>query len=329
MPILPRAAETSRRIPIGFLGATYSHGPEKIKLAMNSPDWEFIGVCESSAAGRQTCEKLGAKLITQDELFERARVVAVESDIRDHAAQALLALKAGKHVHLEKPPAAKLADMQAVVALAREKKLLLQAGFMWRHNPGFRAIVEAVRQGWLGDVFLVRGYISNNLAPARRPEWGEFDGGSMFDLGSHLVDATVRLLGKPKSVTPFLRHHGKFEDSLKDNNVAVLEYERANAILVNTALQVGATPQRSFEVLGTNGTAVLQPIEPPALTMDLSKAAGPYQKGSQKIPLPAYRRYEDDFAELAAAVRGERALSVSLDEELIVAETVLRVSDML
>ena len=328
-PLVLPAAESPRRIPIGFFGATYSHAPEKIKLAMNSPDWEFIGVCESSAAGRQTCEKLGAKLISQDELLARARVVAVESDIRDHAAQALLALKAGKHVHLEKPPAAKLADMQVVVALAREKKLLLQTGFMWRYNPGFRAITEAVRQGWLGDVFLVRGFISNNLAPARRPDWAEFAGGSMFELGSHLVDATVRLLGKPKSVTPFLRRHGKFEDSLKDNNVAVLEYDRANAVLVNTALQAGSAPQRSFEVLGTKGTASLQPIEPPTLTIELTEPAGPFRKGAQSVRMAAYQRYEGDFAELAAAVRGEKELSVSLDEELLVAETVLQVSGML
>jgi len=317
------------RIPIGFLGSTYSHGPDKIKLAMKSPDWEFVGVCETSAAGRQTCEKLGAKLVSQDELFERARVVAVESDIRDHAAQALLALKAGKHVHLEKPPAAKLADMQAVVALAREKKLLLQTGFMWRYNPGFTAIFEAVRQGWLGDVFMVRGFISNNLAPARRKEWGEFPGGSMFDLGSHLIDAVVRLLGKPKTVTPFIRHHGKFDDALNDNNVAVLEFDRATATIFNTALQAGSAPPRSFEVLGTKGSAILQPIEPPTLSMELSQAAGPYQKGAQSVPLPAYRRYEGDFAELAAAVRGEKSLSATLDEELVVAETLLRASGML
>jgi hypothetical protein len=49
----------------------------------------------------------------------------------------------------------------------------------------------------------------------------------------------------------------------------------------------------------------------------------------QKIPLPAYERYQADFAELAGAFRGERPLSVSLDDELLVAETVLRVSDML
>ena len=326
---LPAADAGKPRIPIGFLGATYSHAPEKIKLAMTSPDWEFVGVCESSDTGRATCAKLGAKLISQDELFQRARVVAVESDVRDHAPHARLALKAGKHVHLEKPPATKLADMQAVVALARDRKLLLQTGFMWRYNPGFTALFEAVRQGWLGDVFLVRGYIANNLAPARRPEWAEFDGGSMFELGSHLVDATVRLLGKPKSVTPFLRQHGRFEDSLKDNNAAVLEYDRATAVLINTALQPGGTPPRSFEVLGTNGTATLAPLEPPALTLDLSKPAGPFKQGPQKVPMPAYQRYVADFAELADAVRGEHALSVSLDEELLVAETVLSVSNML
>ncbi len=326
------AAETSAgkpRIPIGFLGATYSHGPEKIKLAMSSPDWEFVGVCETSDAGRQTCEKLGAKIISQDELLARAQVVAVESEVRDHAAHGLLALKAGKHVHLEKPPALRLADMQAVVALAREKKLLLQTGFMWRYNPGCNAIFDAVRQGWLGDVFMVRGFISNHLAAARRSDWAEFKGGSMFELGSHLVDLTVRLLGKPKGVSPFLRRHGQFQDSLQDNNVAVLEFDRATAVLINTALQPGATPQRSFEVLGSNGTATLQPIEPPGLALDLVKPAGPYKQGVQKVSLPAYKRYEGDFAELAAAVRGERALSVSLDAELLVAETVLQVGDML
>lgn len=316
------------RIPIGFLGATYSHGPPKVKIAMTSPDWEFVGVCEASEAGREACAKLGAQLISQEELLQRAQVVAVESDIPDHAPHALLALKAGKHVHLEKPPAMRLADMREIVSIAREKKLLLQTGFMWRYHPGFNAILEAVRRGWLSEVFLVRGFISNNLSPARRKEWGEFKGGTMFELGSHLVDATVRLLGKPKAVTPFLRRHGSFDDSLKDNNVAVLEYDRATAVLINTALQAGATPQRCFEVLGTNGTAILQPIEPPTLVIDLAKPAGPYNKGEQNIPLPAYQRYEADFAELAAAVRGERPLSVSLEDELLVAETLLRVSEM-
>lgn len=36
---------------------------------MKSSDWDFVGVCESSAAGGLTCERLGAKLISKEELF--------------------------------------------------------------------------------------------------------------------------------------------------------------------------------------------------------------------------------------------------------------------
>ncbi|MBI5692484.1 MAG: Gfo/Idh/MocA family oxidoreductase [Verrucomicrobia bacterium] len=323
-----RAADPTRRLPLGFLGATHSHAPAKLELALRSPDWEVVGVCDPSPAGQKTAERLGARLVSEDELFSRARVIAVESDVRDQTSLGLRALRAGKHVHLEKPGAAKLGDAQALVALAREKGLLLQSGYMWRYHPGFQAIFEAVRAGWLGEVFLVRGHISNLLAPARRPEWAEFAGGSMYELGSHLIDATVRLLGRPKNVIPFLGRHGRFEDSLRDNNVAVLEYERTRAVIFNTALQGGATPPRSFEVLGTKGTATLAPIEPGKLVLDLAEAAGPHRKGAQEFTYPAYRRYVGDFLELAAAVRGERTLQVSLEGELLTAEIVLRASGM-
>jgi predicted dehydrogenase len=322
-------AETdARRIPIGLLGLVHSHGPEKLRLLLKSVDFEVVGVCESDAAGRKTCQELGVKLLSQEELLERSRIVAVESAVRDHAPHALLALRAGKHVHVEKPPSVTLEDMRTMVNLAREKKLLLQSGYMWRYHPGFKAIIEAKREGWLGNVFMVRGSITNNLSAARRTEWAEFKGGGMFELGSHLVDAVVRLMGQPKAITPFLRHHGQFDDDLKDNTLAVLEFEGALAVITNSTLQASANPARNFEVLGTNGSAMLQPIEPPGLKFDLAKPAGPYQKGSQTVPLN-YSRYEADFVELAAAVRGKKRLSVSLDDELLIHETVLKASGML
>ena len=325
-PLLAAAA-TKPRLPIGLLGVTHSHGAEKLRLLLKSPDFEVVGVWEEDAAARKTCEQLEVKLLSREALLERSRVVAVEGPVRDHARHALLALRAGKHVHVEKPPAVNLKDLQEMVALARDKKLILQTGYMWRHHPGFDAIIEAARQGWLGEIFMVRANIANNLAPARRPDWAEFPGGGMFELGSHLVDAVVRLLGRPKAVTPFVRHHARFNDELKDNNMAVLEFDRALAVITNTAMQATANPARGFEVLGTNGSAVLQPIEPPTLKLELVKAAGPYQKGSQTIPL-TYTRYEADFVELAAVVRGERSLSVSLDEDLIIQETLLKASGM-
>jgi hypothetical protein len=88
------------------------------------------------------------------------------------------------------------------------------------------------------------------------------------------------------------------------------------------------TPQRSFDVLGTPGTATLAPIGPGKRTFNLTDAAGPYKKGPQEISFPAYKRYVDDFTELAAAVRGEQLLTVSLDGELLVVETGLRACGM-
>ena len=322
------AADPKPPIAIGFLGSTYSHGPDKIRLALSSPDWRLIGVHEPSEAGRAAAAALGARLISQDELLAAAEVVAVESEVRDHASHALVALQSGRHVHLEKPPAHDLDALRAVVAAARQRDRLLQVGFMWRYHPGFQAIREMVRRGWLGDVFQVRGFVASRVPAARRQEWAEFKGGAMFELGCHLVDATVRLLGRPRSVTPILRRHGRFDDTLADNNVVVLEYDRATAVLTNTALQAGGSPQRSFQVLGSNGTATLMPLEPPALRVDLVDAAGPYRQGPQDVLMPEYRRYVGDFAELAAAVRGEATLSATLDDELAVGETVLQAAGM-
>ena len=82
-------------------------------------------------------------------------------------------------------------------------------------------------------------------------------------------------------------------------------------------------------MLGTNGTAVIRPLEAPVLTIDLAKGAGPYKNGLQTIPLPAYTRYVGDLADLASAIRGERKLAVSLDEEMKIHQTLLAASEML
>jgi len=320
---------SSSKIRIGFLGASYSHAEAKLKLLLRSADYHVVGACEKEPNGLKLCNSLGVKLFSQEELLDQCEVIAVESAVRDHAHHALAALSAGKHVHLEKPPAKNLTDMQQLVTLAREKKRLLQTGYMWRYNPGFKSLIEAAHNGWLGQLFMVQATIPKDLSPERRKQWAEFEGGPLFEIGSHLVDAIVRVLGQPQSVTPFLRHHGAYKDSLKDNAIAVFEFQKAFAILTCNSLQGTDSPPRSFEIVGTKGSAKISPFEPPVLKIDLSQAEGPYKRGATTVELPDYKPYEGDFAELAAAVRGEKALSVSLEEELMVHQTLLRASGVL
>ena len=316
------------KIKIGFLGVTHSHAMGKIKIVRELPEFELIGIAEESEKAREPYENMNLKFFSPHELFKACSVIAVESAVRDHARQAKLALQAGKHVHLEKPPADNLQEFHELIALARSKKRLLQTGYMWRYHPGFRTAIQAAKQGWLGKVYLVRATMNSDVGADRRPEWAEFKGGAMFELGSHLMDAAVRLLGRPKTVTPFLKRHGEFSDNLADNTVAVLEFADATAIITSSTLQPNAGEHRFFEILGTNGTALLNPIEPPLLRIDLAKPAGPYVAGNQTVPLPPYRRYLGDFVELAKAVRGEEPLTVSLEEELLVHETLLRACAM-
>ncbi len=325
------AAGAPSRIRVGFLGASHSHAADKIRIARESADWELAGIWEPDPVLRTQFAKQGLRLVEREALLgdPGIPVIAVESEVKPHAEYARLALEAGKHVHLEKPPAVNMADMRALVELAGRKRLLLQMGYMWRYHPGINAALDAARKGWLGDVYLVRGTMNTLIGADRRPEWALFHGGQMFEQGAHLIDPLVRLLGRSQKVTHFLRHHGAFADNLFDNTVAVFDYQRAMGIICSAVLQPGATAHRTFEILGSNGTAVVRPIEqPPTLRIDLAKAAGPYQAGAQEVSLGPFRRYSGDFVELAEAVRGARPLAITPQEDLLVQEALLRASDM-
>ncbi len=330
-PTHATAAESApaQRVRAGFLGVAYSHAAEKLRLLQTSSDYELVGAWPETPDLARQLESKGVPVLTQEQVLERSDVVLIESEVPAHAELAARALEAGRHVHLEKPPSTTLAAFDQVLRLAREKQRLLQVGYMWRHNPGLRALFDAVRQGWLGDVFLVRATLNNTLATARRGDWAGYPGGVLFELGSHFVDAIVRLLGPPQRVTPFLKTHGSTTDTLADSNVAVFEFARATAVLTCATLQPNASAHRTFEVMGTRGTGILRPVEPPTLTLDLAEAAGPYVKGTQTVPLPAYRRYEGELAELAAAIRTGSPLPVDLDTERHVQESLLRASGVI
>lgn len=329
---LPAAAAVQpRRLRAAFLGAAHSHAFDKLRLVKASPDYELAGVWEESPAARKTLEKLGPLPLRPkaEILADRSiEVIIVESDVPQIPVLAIEALEAGKHCHIEKPIADTMERLQRIASLAREKRLIIQAGYMWRHNPAVEAALEAARQGWLGDVYLIHARMNTLIGADRRLEWNRFPGGQMFEQGAHLVDIVVRLLGRPQRITNFLRHDGPYEDTLKDNTAAVFEYGRAMAIITSSVLQPNAGQHRTLEIFGTNGSAVVRPIEPPSLVIDLAKPAGPYRAGRQPVELPPYERYVGDIAALARAVRGERPLTTTTETELAVHETLLEASGM-
>ena len=327
---LTAARVPGRAVSIGFLGASHSHGGGKIRVAANSPEFEIGGLWDDDPEVRANYKEQGIRIATAKQLLNdpAIEVIAVEGPVVDHARDGLRVVQAGKHLHLEKPPALDVESLRNILNIASEKGLVVQQGYMWRYHPGINRMLEAARQSWLGDIHLVQAAMHKTLNAGARPEWARFRGGQMFELGPHVIDPLVRLLGRPNRVTPFLKKHGEFDDTLADNTIAVFEYSGALGLVTGAALAANGSRFRSFEIHGTLGVATLRPIEPPRLVFNLVEPAGPYPKGEHVVDLPPYERYVDDMAALAAAVRGDKPLHVSFHEDIIVQEALIKASGM-
>ena len=317
-------------VNIGFLGASHSHGSGKIRVVSESADYAIAGLWDDDPTVRAKYKREGILIRSMEEMLadKSIDVIAVEGPVEDHARDGLRVVQAGKHLHLEKPPALDVESLRTILSIAADKGLVVQQGYMWRYHPGINMMIDAARKGWLGEIHLVQASIHKTLGKDSRPEWAQFRGGQMFELGPHVIDPLVRLLGRPNRVIPYLKKHGEYDDGLADNTIAVVEYSNAMGLVIGAALAQNGSSYRSFEVHGTNGVATLRPIEPPELVFNLAKAAGHFPEGPHEVKLPPYSRYVDDMKALAAAVRGERPLHVSFQEDIYVQEALIKASGM-
>jgi len=115
-----------------------------------------------------------------------------ETEIDQLLSTAEQCLAAGVHNHLDKPAGASLKDSKRVTELAAGKHRMIQMGYMFRSIPAFQFLFDAAKNGWLGDIFEIHGVISKQIAMSERADLARYRGGSMFELGCHLIDAVVK-----------------------------------------------------------------------------------------------------------------------------------------
>ncbi|MBI3467257.1 MAG: Gfo/Idh/MocA family oxidoreductase [Planctomycetes bacterium] len=327
-----RAAEpgaTQPRIKVGQIGVRHAHA-SKLAVYRQSPDYEVVGIAEPDAELRARAQSQDAfrdlSWMTQEQLLNvpGLQVVLVETRVRDLLNTAEACIAAGKHVHIDKPAGESLPQFRRILAAASKQKLLVQMGYMYRYNPGVVLLREFLGRGWLGDVFELHAVMSKVVPPAARRELAEYRGGMMFELGCHLIDLVVGVLGPPTKVTPLALHSATIDDGLLDNMLAVFEYPRASATVRATAMEVDGGERRHLVVCGTEGTFHIQPLDNPAARVALSQARGKYRRGYQDISFPRYRRYVDDAADMARIIRGEKATDFPYEHDLAVQTTVLQ-----
>jgi predicted dehydrogenase len=235
---------------------------------------------------------------------------------------------AGLHVHIDKPAGESLPQYRRILETAAKKNLCVQMGYMFRYNPAVVLLRDLLKRGWLGEVFEVHAVMSKVLGPAERMALAPYRGGLMFELGCHVIDLVVGVLGAPGKVTPYPRHSSTRDDGLLDNMLAVFEYPTATATVNASALEVEGSQHRQLVVCGTEGTFQIQPFENPSARVAFSIARGDYRKGYQDVTFPKYTRYVDDAADMARVIRGEKAADFTPRHDIAVQTALLTASGL-
>lgn len=317
-----------RPIRCVLMGINHSHGLDLLGVLRKSKDYEVVGIHEPDAAVRKQFEGAkdvqGLPWLSEKEALEdqSIQMAAIESDVPRLLDLAQAAVKAGKHIHLDKPAGASLPQFKAILDDAERQQRIVQMGYMFRYNPGFDFIRQTVREGKLGEVYAIHASMCTQLTDDKRKSKAFHPGGIMLELGSHLIDMIVLLLGAPTKVSSFLRHAGTQNDGLNDNTMAVLEYDKALATVETAAMEPDAFPRRRFKVAGTKGVIVLEPLEPPKISF-YEDSANP-ARTNPKSTWNDVERHVLDVADLAKCIRGEATFAYSKEHDYLVQQTLLR-----
>lgn len=318
------ADEENQRIRVGQIGTAHSHAAGKMTSLRALPElYEVAGLVDADSSSEAAFS--GIKRISEQDLLADAsvRAVLIETSLLDARRAALAAIRAGKHIHLDKPGAANHPDFKAMRLEAEQRGLTVQMGYMLRYNPAFELLFRAAREDWFGEITEIDASMGKFADPEQRAILRGYPGGGMFELGCHLVDAVLTLLGKPVAVHAFSQSNGT--DGLPDKQLAVLEYPRATVTMRCNHIDPFGAPHRRFAITGTRGAMEIQPLESGKVSLQLSEAKGEYAKGEHSLALSVPKdRYLGEFRDLARVLRGERKLAWSAAHDIAVHETALR-----
>jgi predicted dehydrogenase len=319
----------SNAIRIGQIGVGHAHA-SKLAVYRESPDYEVVGIVEPNPELRARAQTQmpyrELPWMTREQLLNQPglQAVLIETEVENLLDNAAVCIAAGMHIHVDKPAGNSLPQLRRLLAEAETRQLLVQMGYMFRYNPAVQLLRKFLAEGWLGEVFELHTVMSKVVPPADRQQLSRFPGGIMFELGCHVLDLVVGILGEPTRVTPYGRRVEASQDNLLDNMLAVLEYPRALATIKSTAVEVEGFSRRHLVVCGTEGTFHIQPLDNPVVQLALAAPQGEYRQGLQTIRFPEYVRYVGDAADMAKIIRGEKPSDFSTEHDLIVQTTLLR-----
>jgi scyllo-inositol 2-dehydrogenase (NADP+) len=268
----------------------------------------------TSRAGQVERDHPGVRVVgSAGELLDDPAVelVVVAAPNAVHHDLAAAALRAGRHVVVDKPFALSTADADDLIALAAASERRLSVFHNRRWDGDFLTVRRCVESGVLGEIAtFVSRY--DRFRPAPKGGWKEeavSGSGILWDLGPHLIDQAMVLFGPPRTVWADLGVQRPGVEAV-DYVHLVLGYGRRRAVL--HAGMLVRDPGPRFEVHGDRGSLVTRGLDQPEVDATLTCEVGGLElRGRLAGATTAYGTF---YAQMAAAVAGEGPVPVAPDD---------------
>ncbi|HAH86425.1 MAG: Gfo/Idh/MocA family oxidoreductase [Armatimonadota bacterium] len=321
---------------IGIIGVGGIAQGAHIPAFAKHEDVEILAVCDTREdVLNKVADEVGAKYRFTDynDLLKIDEIDAVDVCTPNfmHVEPTVSALMSGKHVIVEKPIALNAEEGRAMVEASKKSGKQLMVAYCWRWNPGARALKRFVEAGDMGDI-----YYAKVQAMRRRgiPGWGVFTqkdkqgGGPLIDIGCHLLDLTLWLMGHPKPVSVSGLTYAKFGHrsdilglmgqwdyknfTVEDFAVGLIRFENGASLTIESSFAANIEKNiLNSSLMGTEGGCQLDPLkifrEENKTLIDLTPTF-----------LPTVKWHDEEIVEFIDAIRNNTPVPVPGEEGLMV-----------
>lgn len=257
----------------GFMGKTHTQALRSIPLFYPDCGFEIKLKCICSRRiekAREAMRLAGFERCTDDyrELLdmEDIDVVSICTPNDQHEEMAIAAIRAGKHVYLDKPIAVTGESAMRIARAAEEADVHTRSVFHARYYPATMRAKQLIDEGRIGNImqFEARFLHSGSIDPNKPIGWKQqLQGGVVLDLGSHALDLMTWMLGYPKRVFCRTRtlyaqrptRDGGIEKNLSEDHAMML-LEMPDGAIGNvevSKIATGANDELCFDIRGDKG----------------------------------------------------------------------------
>ena len=221
------------------------------------PGFELLAVAERTEQRMHLDYPTIRSYPSVTELLTNANLelVVVNTPSSTHFELASQAMRAGKHVLLEKPVATSVAQLQELLALAKQTGRHLLAYQNRRWDSDFGAVARVVASGQLGQLLEAHLRFDRYKPALNTKKFKEEPGpgaGLLYDLGPHLIDQAISLFGQPLSCHKTLGYN-RPTTQVDDFFSLQLRYAQGLNVWLTSSLLVAA-PGPAYVLHGTLGS---------------------------------------------------------------------------